>query len=156
MKKKEWGTNSKKRKMKRGEGRNCSRGVIFFPLPLPTPFCSTVYGAERRGDVAFNKSDIAQGWKWKRAKRDGTALLSFNRARASSPRRNHEEFTAVWKLCHRLNFVFLPMRAASTSSVSIISRSDSHVRETSFHFASHGNITRGTTLFLVPRVYILV
>lgn len=46
---KKCGMNSKRKE----KGEKLFHGRDFFP------FCSNVYGVERRGDVAFNKSDIA-------------------------------------------------------------------------------------------------
>lgn len=49
-------------------------------------FRSNVYGVERRVDVAFNKSDVTRGWKWKRAKHDGTRCFHLTR-----PEHRHRE-----------------------------------------------------------------
>lgn len=63
-----------KKKKKKNRGKNCCTGVIFF-----FSFRSNVYGVERRVDVAFNKSDVTRGWKWKRAKHDGTRCFHLTR-----------------------------------------------------------------------------
>lgn len=64
-----------KKKKKKNRGKNCCTGVIFFFFS----FRSNVYGVERRVDVAFNKSDVTRGWKWKRAKHDGTRCFHLTR-----------------------------------------------------------------------------
>lgn len=71
-----------KKKKKKNRGKNCCTGVIFFFFS----FRSNVYGVERRVDVAFNKSDVTRGWKWKRAKHDGTRCFHLTR-----PEHRHRE-----------------------------------------------------------------
>lgn len=63
----------KKRRRKIEEKIVAQAWFFFFS------FRSNVYGVERRVDVAFNKSDVTRGWKWKRAKHDGTRCFHLTR-----------------------------------------------------------------------------
>lgn len=95
-----------KKKKKKNREKNCCTGVIFFFFS----FRSNVYGVERRVDVAFNKSDVTRGWKWKRAKHDGTRCFHLTRPehRHRGERRENlwqfESYVIGWIL-----FFFFPL-----------------------------------------------